>query len=50
MEIIFPPKYVFHVSKNAEFFDFKEKNEGTKIKLQDKIAGNMRKIEETWWP
>ena len=29
-------KYVWQFSKNAELFDFKEKNEGTKIKLQKK--------------
>ena len=36
-------KYLWQFSKNAEFFDFKEKNEGTKIKTAEK----MRKFEET---
>ena len=34
IELNFPKKYVWQFSKNAELFDFKEKNEGTKIKLQ----------------
>ena len=30
-----PQIYLLQFSKNAELFDFKEKNEGTKIKLKE---------------
>ena len=34
----------YNFPKNAEFLDFKEKNEGTKVKLQE-ISGKLRKHE-----
>ena len=36
VEFKIPKKYLLQFSKkNAEFLDFKEKNEGTKVKLQE---------------